>query len=150
MEERNTNALWRMKARRAEGGLAATRLYDATLTYIPKAGTRDIAYTMRTPLGTMDFDEGSGTFRQVQISEPQGSLLHAGTAEYDRTAKTVSASGPLRFEAPGIVARAPLGVLHLKDNRMEIQGPVVGRFEPRPLSPPTRRSPAPPPPPPPY
>lgn len=129
-ERRAGRVLWSGTAKIADGDLSATDVIDVVLIYSPNADeTR--RFEVHAPRAHLAFDAGTATFEQVQIIDATGGTLDAGEAHYNEKTARIVASGPILFSARGLEAHASSGVVHLEDGTVEIEGPIVGRFNPR-------------------
>jgi hypothetical protein len=129
MEEREQSKLvWHATAARADGDLGSSDALDIRMTHFDQeSGTAN--YLVLSPRGRLEMDNRKAHFEEVRIDDLQGGLLTAGTADYDGAGERIEASGPLEFAAPGLVAHATRGEVHLASESMSIDGPVTGRFE---------------------
>ncbi len=129
-ERRGGRVLWSGTAKISDGDLTEADMQDVVLSYSPGAngGQR---FEVRAPRAHLAFDAGTATFEQVQIVDETGGTLDAGEARYDEKTSRIIASGPILFTARGFTARAERGVVHLDDGSIDIEGPIVGRFDKR-------------------
>lgn len=130
---------WKGTASRAEGSLDESEFQNIILTVTTAEPAR--VYEIRAPRGTMSFEERTGLFQDMVLTDEDGGVLRAGQGRFDGEAQTLATEGPMRFDAQGMNMTAPSGVIDLETGKISVKGPVEGRYlstpppQPAPLSP---------------
>ena len=129
-EMRDGRVLWRGTVARAEGDdLETTTVEQISLRREP---TREgeSALTIEAPRGELRLADGHARFEQVRIRDGDGGLeVTAVSARYSEAAGQIVADGPIVLRAPGLRAQALSGVFHLGEDRLDLAGPVRGRWQ---------------------
>ncbi len=128
-ERREGQLLWVATARRTDGDLDSAVAHDIHMVKKPEA-PGEPEYDILSPRADLLLDQGRATFDDVRIVDPGGGVLTAGTARYEQEKKRIYVDGPLRFVAQGMTANATRGEVATDVGTLDIQGPVVGRFDP--------------------
>jgi len=128
-EMRDGRVVWSGKAKRADGDLRNTRVWDVELTRHPETPD-DPPILFQAPTGNLAFDDGEATFEKVQIKTADGAVIRAESAHYFEKGSRVVAEGPLRLQSKGMTAHAARGMVYLREGRIDLEGPVIGRYDP--------------------
>jgi len=113
---------------RADGDLAVTEASDIKLVRHPAENERPLWIDAKS--GTLELEQGRAHLLDVQLVDAQGNILRAPQAFYDEKPGIMIATGPLVYTANGIVAHADGAVVYLKENRVDIAGPIFGNVDP--------------------
>jgi hypothetical protein len=127
-ERKAGKMVWQGTARRADGDLSDADVQDVKLRCIANDGDGR-PYDVFAPRAQLALDRGQATFEAVRIVDAQGVTLEASRADYDSAKGTIAASGPLTFTARGLAAHAQSATVSLATGRVDITGPVEGRFQ---------------------
>jgi len=131
VEERRGNGLaWEATAARADGDVANADATGVKIRHFPEGAKAGRVVDITAPRGQLAFDEQKAVLEDVRIvSQSDAAVVTSSVAHYDGKAEKVALDGPLALTAPGLTATAPRGEVFLKDGRMDIEGPVVGRYD---------------------
>jgi hypothetical protein len=129
LEQRQKDrVVWTGSLQRADGDLLTTEASDIKLVRHPAENERPLRIDAKS--GTLELDQGRARLLEVQFIDAQGNTLRAPQAFYDEKPGTMIATGPLVYTANGIVAHANGAVVYLKENRVDIAGPISGNVDP--------------------
>lgn len=131
VEERRDDGLaWQATAERAAGDLANADATGVKIRHFPEGASAGHVVDITAPRGKLAFDEQKAVLDDVRIVSPSDSAVVTSTvAHYDGKAEKVALDGPLALTAPGLTMTAPRGEVFLKDGHLDVEGPVVGRYD---------------------
>lgn len=132
IEERTADGVrWVGTARRAAGDLSAA---DAEAIRIDHYRADGEHFVIEAPRGQLGFGERGATLDSVRVTTPERGVVTGGKATYAGDTERVVVEGPIELTAPGLRATATSGEIDLAAGRVDVAGPVIGRFEPKPAA----------------
>jgi len=131
-ERRGDGLAWQATAERTDGDIANADATGVKIRHFPEGANAGRVVDITAPRGQLAFDDQKATLEDVRIvSQADQAVVTSPIAHYDGKAEKVTLDGPLALTAPGLTATAPRGEVFLGDGHMDIDGPVVGRYDDR-------------------